>query len=134
MQSRRGISVKPLAAALTIALGVAGTGASAGTPSNFTFAVQMQAFKNAVAQVRLDYAKNPQQFRLFQKAPSHSVTFAKRHKQKIAAPAATVAVTSCVDNASSATTAGTLRYAVINAANGDAIDLSACNGSTITLT
>jgi hypothetical protein len=62
------------------------------------------------------------------------VNFAKRHKQNVSAPAATVSVTSCVDNASSATTAGTLRYAVVNAVNGDAIDLSACNASTITLT
>jgi hypothetical protein len=134
MQANRGISVKPLAAALTIALAAASTGASAGTPSNSAFAAQMQAFKNAVAQARQDYAQHPQQFKFLQKAPAHSVKFAKRHSQKIAAPAATVSVTSCVDNASSATTAGTLRYAVVNAVNGDAIDLSACNNSTITLT
>lgn len=134
MQSRRGISVKPLAAALTIALAAAGTGASAGTPSNSAFAAQMQAFKSAVAQIKQDYAQHPQQFKLLQKAPVHTVKFAKRHSQKIAAPTATIAVTSCVDNASSATTAGTLRYAVVNAVNGDAIDLSACNNSTITLT
>jgi hypothetical protein len=134
MQANRGISVKPLAAALTIALAAASTGASAGTPSNSAFAAQMQAFKNAVAQARQDYAQHPQQLKLLQKAPSHSVNFAKRHKQNVSAPAATVSVTSCVDNASSATTAGTLRYAVVNAVNGDAIDLSACNASTITLT
>jgi hypothetical protein len=134
MQANRGISVKPLAAALTIALAAASTGASAGTPSNSTFAAQMQSFKNAVAQARQDYAQHPQQLKLLQKAPSHSVKFAKRHKQNVSAPAATVSVTSCVDNASSATTAGTLRYAVVNAVNGDVIDLSACNASTITLT
>lgn len=134
MQSRRGISVKPLAAALTIALAAAGTGASAGTPSNSAFAAQMQAFKNAAAQIKQDYAQHPQQFKLLQKAPAHTVKFARRHSQKIAAPTATVAVTSCVDNASSATTAGTLRYAVLNAVNGEAINLSACNASTITLT
>jgi hypothetical protein len=134
MQSRRGISVKPLAAALTIALAATSTGANAGTQSNSAFSAQMQAFKNAVAQARQDYAQHPQQFKFLQKAPAHSVKFAKRHSQKIAAPAATVSVTSCVDNASSATTAGTLRYAVLNAVNGDVIDLSACNNSTITLT
>jgi hypothetical protein len=134
MQAGRGICVKPLAAALAIALGAVGTGASAGTSSNATFAAQMQAFKNAAAQARQDYTQHPQQFKFFKKAPLQTVKFAKRHKQNIAAPAATVAVTSCVDNASSATTAGTLRYAVINAVNGDVIDLSACNNSTITLT
>ncbi|MGH8090788.1 MAG: hypothetical protein ACREO6_04960, partial [Rudaea sp.] len=133
MQANRGISVKPLAAALTIALAAASTGASAGTPSNSAFAAQMQAFRNAVAQARQDYAQHPQQFKFLQKAPVHSVKFAKRHKQNVSAPVATVSVTSCVDNASSATTAGTLRYAVVNAVNGDAIDLSACNNSTITL-
>lgn len=134
MQANRGISVKPLAAALTIALAAASAGASAGTPSNSAFAAKMQAFRIVAAQARQDYAQHPQQFKLLQKAPSHSVNFAKRHKQNVSAPAATVSVTSCVDNASSATTAGTLRYAVVNAVNGDVIDLSACNASTITLT
>jgi hypothetical protein len=133
MQANHGISVKPLAAALTIALAAASSGASAGTPSNSAFAAQMQAFKNAVAQARQDYAQHPQKFKFLQKAPSHSVKFAKRHKQNITAPAATVSITSCVDNASSATTVGTLRYAVVNAVNGNAIDLSACSNSTITL-
>lgn len=64
----RDFSVKPLAAALAMALGAAGTSASAATPSNSPFAAQMQAFKNAVAQIKRDYAQHPAQFKLFPNA------------------------------------------------------------------
>lgn len=134
MHAFRSSSVKPLAAALTIALSATSLGAGAGTPPNSAFTAKVQAFKNAVAQAKQDYAQHPQNFQLFPKAQPHTAKFRKHHGKRIAAPTATIAVTSCVDNASSATTAGTLRYAVLNAANGDVIDLSLCNASTITLT
>lgn len=132
MDIRRNVYIKPLAAAMAVALGM--TSAHAETPANAAFAARMQMFKNVVAQVREDRAQHPQKYQLFPQALAHKVTFPKRHGKQPTAPEATIAVTSCVDNASSATTAGTLRYAVVNAANGDAIDLSACNNSTITLT
>lgn len=134
MQSHSTIAVKPLVAALALALGAAGSGAQADTPSNSAFQARLQAFGTAVAQAQQKYSQHPPKFPLFGAASGHTVKFPKHRSQRPAAPAATIAVTSCVDNASSATTAGTLRYAVINAVNGDTIDLSACNNSTITLT
>lgn len=134
MQAGRGICVKPLAAALAIALGAVGTSAQAGTPSDNAFQARLLAFKAVVAQSRQEYSQHPPKIPLFGSTSANTVKFPKHGGQWPAAPAATIAVTSCIDNASSATTAGTLRYAVINAGNGDVIDLSACNNSTITLT
>lgn len=133
MQANRGISVKPLAAALTIALAAAGANVHAGSNGNSQLAARMQALHGLVAQLKQYRAAHPGKFELFPHAPKHKIAFPhQRHAPVLAAP--TVAVTSCVDDASSATTAGSLRYAVLNAADGDTIDLSACNNSTITLT
>jgi len=52
MQANRRISVKPLAAALTIALAAASTGASAGTPSLANLKAHMQTLHNAAAQAQ----------------------------------------------------------------------------------
>ncbi len=133
MQANRGISVKPLAAALTIALAAAGANAHAGSNGNTQIAARMQALHGLVAQLKQYRAAHPGKLDLFPHAPKHKITFPRqRHAPAVAA--ATLAVTNCVDDASSATTPGSLRYAVLNAADGDTIDLSACNASTITLT
>ena len=133
MQANRGISVKPLAAALTIALAAASTGASAGTPSLANLKAHMQTLHNAAAQAKVYMAQHRNDRVFFKKSHPHTTTRPSLH-HPLAPSAATATVTSCVDDASSATTPGTLRYAVLNAANGDTIDLSACNNSTITLT
>jgi hypothetical protein len=132
MQAGRGICVKPLAAALAFALGAGSMAADAGTPGNPAQTARMQALHNAVAQLQNYRAEHPAKLRLFPSAHPHKIKF-PRHPNAPTTTAATVAVSSCVDNASSATTAGTLRYAVLNAVDGDTIDLSACNASTITL-
>jgi hypothetical protein len=133
MQANRGISVKPLAAALTIALAAAGANAHAGSNGNSQLAARMQALHGLVAQLKQYRVAYPGKFELFPHAPKHKIAFPRqRHAPVLAAP--TAAVTSCVDDASSATTPGSLRYAVLNAADGDTIDLSTCNNSTITLT
>lgn len=128
----RGISIKPLAAALAIALGAASLTAAAGTSTGSAFAAHMQALHNAVAQLKQYRAEHPGKLALFPNGHPHKIKF-PRNRHAPAAVTATVAVTSCVDNAASATTPGTLRYAALNAAAGDTIDLSACNASTITL-
>ena len=133
MQANRGISVKPLAAALTIALAAAGANAHAGSNGNPQLAARMQALHGLVAQLEQYRAAHPGKPQLFPHSPGHKIDFPRLRHAPVPA-AATAAVTSCVDDASSATTAGTLRYAVLNAVDGDTIDLSACNASTITLT
>ncbi|HTI96792.1 MAG TPA: hypothetical protein VL425_09825, partial [Rudaea sp.] len=111
MQANRGISVKPLAAALTIALAAAGANAHAGSNGNSQLAASMQALHGLVAQLKQYRAANPGKFELFTHAPKHKIAFPRqRHAPVLAAP--TVAVTTCVDDASSATTPGGLRYAV----------------------
>jgi hypothetical protein len=133
MPSRLGTSVKPLAAALALALGAGGIGADAATPANPALATRMQALHDAMAQLKHYRATHPGKLTLLPNSHPHKVTF-PRHRNAPTAVAATIAVTSCTDNASSATTPGTLRYAVLNVAENDTIDLSACNASTITLT
>lgn len=133
MQSDHSSSVKPLAAALAIALGVAGANAHAGSNGNPQIAARMQALHGLVAQLKQYRAAHPGKLDLFPHAPKHKIAFPRQRHAPVVV-AATVAVTNCVDDASSATTPGSLRYAVLNAADGDTIDLSACNASTITLT
>lgn len=131
MGNRRSISVKPLAAALALALGAVGMSADAGTSGSPASAVRMQHFRTEVTQLKQYRAQHPGEFKLFPHSTQHKLN---RPQLLSSAPTPTKTVTSCVDNASSATTAGTLRYEVINAVANDVIDLSACNNSTITLT
>ena len=131
MAVRRTVCIKPLAAALTLALGAATTGANAGTPSNAAFAAQLQALHNAAAQLQQYRSQHPGKPQLLPGVVPHKLSRPQRHP---ALPAVTQTVSVCTDDASSATTPGTLRYAVLNAAAGSMINLSACNNSTITLT
>ncbi len=134
----RAFSMKPLAGALALALGVAGINAdtnAATNPGSLTFAQRVQNLQHLIVQFKPQLkqyqSQHPGQRLLFPHSTPHTLT---RHHKAIVTPNVTQAVTSCVDNSSSATTAGTLRYAVLNAADGDVIDLSACKNSTITLT
>ena len=113
MQANRGISVKPLAAALTIALAAAGANAHAGSNGNPQLAARMQALHGLVAQLEQYRAAHPGKPQLFPHSPGHKIDFPRLRHAPVPA-AATAAVTSCVDDASSATTAGTLRYAVLH--------------------
>lgn len=131
---RHGCGVNPLAAALAMALGVAGMNAHA-TAAN-TFATRMHNYRDAVAALQGQVAqyrnRHPDRLGLF--AHTHARAQNLHMPQHPAAPTPTKFVTSCGDTASSATTPGTLRYEVVNAVEDDVIDLSACNASVITLT
>ncbi|MGH8042409.1 MAG: IPTL-CTERM sorting domain-containing protein [Rudaea sp.] len=131
MTNSRSYCIKPLAAALAIALGAAGMTADAGASGNPAFAARMQHFHTTVTQLKQYRAQHPGKLALFPHSHPHKLN---RPQLLPAAPVPTKTVTSCVDTASSGTTAGTLRYEVINAVANDVIDLSACNNSTITLT
>ncbi len=131
MANSRDICVKPLAAALALALGAVAMSADAGTSGHPAFAARMQHFRSEVTQIKQYLAQHPGKLKLFAHGTPHKFN---RPQLLPAAPIPTKTVTSCVDNASSGTTAGTLRYEVINAVASDVIDLSACNNSTITLT
>ena len=124
----RRISPAPLASALTLALGLANASftVSAAMPSsNAAFKTRIDSFQQTVSQLK---QRRQQNQRLIWPA-------SQRHKLKAhVGAAATHAVTSCVDDASSATTPGTLRYGILNAADGDTVDLSGLGCSTVTLT
>jgi hypothetical protein len=129
----RGIGVKPLAAALALALGAGSVGAQAGTHSLANLKTRMQTLHAAAARARDYLSQHRNDSPFFRKSHPHPTTRQGLHRPP-APTAATATVTSCIDDVNSATTAGTLRHAVLNAVNGDTIDLSACNNSTITLT
>jgi hypothetical protein len=126
----RGVGVKPLAAALALALSAASITAAASTSTGSAFATHMQALHNAVAQLKQYRSQHPGKPQLLPGVVPHKLNRPQRHP---ALPAVTQTVTICTDGASSATTPGTLRYAVLNATASSSIDLSACNNSTITL-
>ncbi|MEO8957960.1 MAG: choice-of-anchor Q domain-containing protein [Rudaea sp.] len=124
------VSLTPLASALAIALGVGSIGADvhAGTtPHDSSGHAAMHALRQELAQLKQQLQTDPRVIAWKQRA----------HHRLVPKPAgvqATVAVSSCVDDPNSATTAGTLRYAVINASDGETIDLSSLSCSTVTLT
>ncbi|HZP65203.1 MAG TPA: choice-of-anchor Q domain-containing protein [Rudaea sp.] len=114
--------MKPLATALLLALGTAGPGSDAhATPASFKSQVRaFLAHEPDLKQLRAQYLHT-----VFPRIKRHAIAPPTGH--------ATVAVTSCADDAASATTPGTLRYAVATASNGDTIDLSHLTCSSITL-
>ncbi|HET8940783.1 MAG TPA: IPTL-CTERM sorting domain-containing protein [Rudaea sp.] len=123
---------KPLVHALILALGVAGYGVStiaAVPPHEYgNFQKHLHKWQDLRMQRRTQLSQDPRWLRYQQHLQRQP------HATKPAGVAATLAVSSCVDDATSLATAGTLRNAVANAGNGDTIDLTTLSCSTITLT
>jgi hypothetical protein len=119
-------TVKPLVSALALALGAAGCGIAADASAGTTPHPRIQALLALQGQYRQWHQQHGNLF------------FANVKRHHLARPGngvpALQTVNTCVDDASSATTPGTLRYAVLNAVDGDTVDLGALNCSTITLT
>ncbi len=128
MGALRRFSPAPLAGALTLALGLANASftVSAAMPtSSAAYKTRLGSFLQKAAQLK----------QLRQQNQRAIWPTSQRHKLKAhVGAAATLAVTSCVDDASSATTPGTLRYGILNAADGDTVDLSGLGCSSVTLT
>ncbi|MGA9332731.1 MAG: IPTL-CTERM sorting domain-containing protein [Rudaea sp.] len=122
------ISLTPLVSALAIALGAAGTGgdAQATTPAGSAHG-RWQTLRQELAQLQQKLQAN-RHWAANAQRPHHP------HAPKPHSVAATIAVTTCVDDTASLATPGTLRYAVANAGDNGEVDLSSLACSTITLT